>query len=161
MQNGAQVMGIVKQNPGVVDEHVVRAGNVTIATTGNSDQVVLLPTLPDGYRWKLKTAEFATGAQGLAANDTNYITFSVTNKSNSDAAMLAASDANTTKATGGSAVTAYTRRGLTLNSTAANLIVDSQDVLLLRAAATGTLGAQMPNSTWSLTFEQTVYKGVN
>jgi hypothetical protein len=53
--------------------------------------------------------------------------------------MLAATDANTTKATGGTAIAANTKRTLTLTSTTADLAVVEGDRLLVRFAATGTL----------------------
>lgn len=156
MLQGAQALGAVKFKPGVTYEHnLFLGGAVQVATTGNTDIVALVPTLPAGVKWKLKTASFFTGAQGLAANDTNYLTFTLTNKTNSDAAMIGT---DTTKSTAGQgAVTAYTQRSLTLSTTAANLVVDADDVLLFRAAATGTLGAAMPNSGVTLVFEQYAY----
>lgn len=82
------------------------------------------------------------GEDTLAANDTNYVTFAVTNKSKGGAAsiaMLAATDANTTKSTGGSAITTNTTRALTLNGTAANLRVLKGDVIRITATTAGTL----------------------
>jgi len=83
-----------------------------------------------------------SGVDALATSDTNYITFSITNlglTGSGSAVMLAATDANTTKATGGTALTANAARTLTLNGTAANLVVAAGDRLRIRAAATGTL----------------------
>lgn len=153
---GSQVLGVPgSSNPAVSEVIHADSGEVTVATTGNTDSVMLLPALPTGVKWRLAAASFVTGAQGLAANDTNYLTFTITNKSNSNAAMLGT---DTTKSTAGQgAVTAYTKRSLTLSSTKANLVCDADDVLLLRAAASGTLGAQMPNSKFLLTFERVVY----
>jgi hypothetical protein len=68
----------------------------------------------------------------ITANDTNYQTFSLTNKGQAGAgstAMLAVSDANTTKATGGFSMTGYDIHELTLHGTAANLEVAANDVL--------------------------------
>jgi hypothetical protein len=53
--------------------------------------------------------------------------------------VLAATAANTTQVTGGSALVANGRRDLALNGTAANLVVARGDRLRVRAAATGTL----------------------
>lgn len=75
----------------------------------------------------------------LAAHDTNFVTFGVVNKSNSNAAMLAATAANTTKVTGGTALTAYTPRSLTLNGTAANLVVALGQCLEFQVTGSGTL----------------------
>lgn len=53
--------------------------------------------------------------------------------------MLAVSDANTTKTTGGTAITAVAKHALTVHGTAGNLLVTKGDILRLRATATGTL----------------------
>jgi len=108
----------------------------TIATTGNSDVYVIAPAAGT-----LTSAVFS-GVDALATSDTNYITFTITNlgqAGSGTAAMLAATDANTTKATGGTALAANTVRSLTLSGTAANLVVAAGDRLRIRAAATGTL----------------------
>jgi hypothetical protein len=108
----------------------------TIATTGNADIFIIAP-----YDGVLSAAIFS-GVDALAASDTNFITFTITNLGQAgagSAAMLAATDANTTKTTGGTALSANTRRDLILTSTAANLVVARGDRLRLRAAATGTL----------------------
>ena len=52
---------------------------------------------------------------------------------------LAAAPANTTKATGGAAIGAYTGYPLALSATPANLTVAKGDCLALGIAATGTL----------------------
>ena len=124
----------------------------TIATTGNSD--VYVTAQADGT---LSGADFA-GVDALAANDTNFITFSITNLGQAGAGstvMLAATDANTTKVTGGTALTANARRSLTLNGTAANLIVVAGDRLRIRAAATGTLANTVTFPVYNLTFTVT------
>lgn len=142
-------------DPATVEDFIVTSGNATIATTGNTDLLVTIPTLPSGVKWELVNADFSS-TDALATDNTNYVTFSITNKSNSDAAMLAATAANTTKTTGGSALAAYTRRALTLNGTPANLRVDSADVLLVRAAASGTLAGAVTNANVTLTFRRKV-----
>ena len=122
---------------------------ITIATTGNTDAFVIVPA--DGV---LSEADFS-GANALAANDTNYITFTITNLGQAGAGttvMLAATDANTTKLTGGLALTANARRSLTLNGTAANLIVVAGDRLRFRAAATGTLANTVGFPVYNLTY---------
>jgi len=108
----------------------------TIATTGNSDVFVIAPAAGT-----LTSAVFS-GTDALTTSDTNFITFSITNlglTGSGSAVMLAATDANTTKVTGGTALTANAARTLTLNGTAANLVVAAGDRLRIRAAATGTL----------------------
>lgn len=72
----------------------------------------------------------------LAANDTDYWTFSAVNKGaagTGTTALLAASDANTTKATGGSGLTNYVARALSLSGTPANLVTAANDILAFTA----------------------------
>lgn len=107
-----------------------------IATTGNADFVFVAPR-----KGTLQDVNFS-GGSALAASDTNYITFSMTNLGQAGAgstAMLAASDANTTKATGGSALVQDGRRTLVKHGTAANLNFEEGDRIRIRAAVTGTL----------------------
>ena len=121
----------------------------TIATTGNSDVYVIAPVAGT-----LSSAWFS-GVDALTANDTNYITFSITNlglAGAGSAAMLAATDANTTKATGGTGLSANTRRTLTLNGTAANLVVAAGDRLRIRAAVTNTLANTVTFPVYALNF---------
>ena len=121
----------------------------TIATTGNSDVYMIAPAAG-----VLSSAVFS-GVDALAANDTNYITFSITNLGQAgagSAAMLAATDANTTKATGGTALSANTVRSLTLNGTAANLVVAAGDRIRIRAAATGTLANTVTFPVYRMSF---------
>ena len=121
----------------------------TIATTGDSDVYAIVGS--DGV---LSAVEFS-GVDALAASNTNYITFSITNLGQAGAgtaAMLAATDANTTKATGGTALSANTRRSLTLTGTANDLIVVAGDRLRIRAAATGTLANSVTFPVYSLKF---------
>lgn len=108
----------------------------TVATTSNTDAHLVAP-----FAGTLAGVD-CSGIDALAASDTNYITFSLTNLGQAGAGtnpMLAATDANTTKTTGGSAISALTKRSLTLNGTGSNLIVAAGDRLRLRSAVTGTL----------------------
>jgi hypothetical protein len=128
---------------------VVGQQGATVATTGDADVYVIAGS--DGV---LSSVEFS-GVDALAASDTNYITFSITNLGQAGAgstAMLAATDANTTKTTGGTALVANARRSLTLNATPANLIVVAGDRLRIRAAATGTLANTVTFPVYSLKF---------
>jgi hypothetical protein len=111
-------------------------GTTSIATTGNTDEYLIVPK-----SGRVAAANF-TSLAGLAAHDSNYVTFGIVNLGQAaagTAALLAATDANTTKATGGTALTANARRALTLSSTTADLDVVEGDVLRVRFAATGTL----------------------
>ncbi len=121
----------------------------TIATTGNSDVYIIAQAAGT-----LTSAQFS-GVDALTANDSNYITFSITNLGQAgagSATMLAATDANTTKATGGTGLSANTVRSLTLNGTAANLVVAAGDRLRIRAAATGTLANTVTFPVYRLNF---------
>ena len=121
----------------------------TVATTGNSDVFVIAPA--NGV---LSAARFS-GTDALTASDANFITFSITNLGQAgagSAAMLAATDANTTKATGGTGLSANAARSLALSGTAANLVVSAGDRLRIRAAATGTLANTVTFPVYSLVF---------
>lgn len=124
-------------NEGIdLNSYPVQSTEKTIATTGNTDFYFIAPF--DGV---LEGVNFS-GIDALAQHGSNYLTFSLTNLGQAgagSAAMLAATDANTTKTTTGSAIGANTKRALTLNGTAANLVVAKGDRIRLRAAATGTL----------------------
>lgn len=121
----------------------------TIATTGNSDVFVIVDAAG-----VLTSARFS-GTDALAASDTNFITFSLTNLGTTgagSAAMLAATAANTTQVTGGTALTANALRNLTLNGTAANLVVAAGDRIRARAAVTGTLANTVTFPVYNLIY---------
>lgn len=116
---------------------------VTIATTSTSDMYLSAPVTGS-----LTGIDFSS-LDALAADDTNYITYTAVNLGQSgggSTAMLAVSDANTTKTTGGTALTALARRALTVHGTAANLLVTKGDVIRVRATATGTLAGTVTRS---------------
>jgi hypothetical protein len=130
----------------------VQANSATIATTGNTDVYVVVPETGT-----LDSADFS-GIDALAQHASNIITFSITNLGQAGAgstAMLAATDANTTKTTTGTAISANTKRSLTLNGTAANLVVTAGDRLLIRAAAGGTLANTVTGPVYLLRFSGT------
>lgn len=111
-------------------------GTTSIATTSDTDEYLIVPK-----SGRVVAAYFSSLA-ALAAHDTNYVTFSITNLGQAGAgsgAVLAASDANTTKSTGGTALAANTKRALTLTSTTADKNVTEGDTLRVRFAASGTL----------------------
>jgi hypothetical protein len=129
-----------------------QTGEKTIATTGNTDWYMVAP-----FAGTLTGIDFS-GIDALATSDTNYVTFSATNLGQAgagSAAMLAAADANTTKATGGTAVAANTKRSLTLSATAANLVVAKGDRIRIRAAATGTLANTVTGAVCNAYFTRT------
>jgi hypothetical protein len=127
----------------------VHAFPASIATTGNTDAYVIVPETGT-----LSSVDFSSLA-ALAASDSNYITFSITNLGQSGAGstvMLAATAANTTKVTGGTALSANTKRSLTVTATAADLAVTAGDRLLIRSAATGTLAGAVTVPVFLLRF---------
>ena len=82
------------------------------------------------------------------------MTWVINNVTNSNAAMLATSPAgiNTTKSTGGTAIAADTPHPLTLSGTAANLLVNQGDRILVRYTGTGTLANTVTLSQCLLVF---------
>ena len=125
------------------------ADSATIATTGNTDTYMVVPEAGT-----LTSVDFSA-VDALAANDSNYITFSITNLGQAGAGsvvMLAATDANTTKSTGGTALSANTKRSLTVTGTGADLVVAAGDRLRIRAAATGTLAGTVTFPTYLARF---------
>lgn len=130
----------------------IQVVSASIATTSNTDNYVIVPETGT-----LDSVDFSSLA-ALAAHDSNYITWTITNlgqAGSGNTAMLAATDANTTKATGGTALSANTKRSLTLHGTAANLAVTAGDRLLIRAAATGTLAGAVTVPVYLLRFAGT------
>jgi hypothetical protein len=125
----------------------------TIAATGNTDCYMIAP------RTGTLSAVTFSGVDVLAASDTNYITWTITNLGQAGAGstvMLAATAANTTMSTGGTALGANTKRALTLNATPANLAIVAGDRLLIRAAATGTLANTVTYPVYLLDIAGTV-----
>lgn len=128
----------------------IPATPVTIATTGNTDWYVIAP-----FTGELVSIDFS-GVTALAANDTNYITFTITNLGQDGAGttvMLGAIDANTTKATGGVALVANTKRELIISTAINATQVAEGDRLLVRAAATGTLANTVTFPVYLLRFK--------
>ena len=102
----------------------------------------------------LTAAKFAA-KDALAAHGSNIITFAIVNKGQAGAgttAMLAATDANTTKTTTGSALAAYTTRNLTLHGTAANLAVTAGDCIECQFTGSGTLANTVTQGNVQLLF---------
>lgn len=129
---------------------VATPGTTSIATTSTTDEYVFAPKTG-----KLTAAVFQSLA-ALAAHDTNFVTFSITNLGQAGAGtavMLAATAANTTKITGGTALAASTKRSLTLTSTAADLAVVEGDILLIRFTAGGTLAGAVTRPIVELTIK--------
>lgn len=84
----------------------------------------------------------------LTKNDTNNLSFGVANKTQSLTVVDSTAAANTTKATGGSSLTAYGSFATTLT---ANTTVAAGDLLALSATVTGTLANQVTEGFWYIT----------
>jgi hypothetical protein len=146
---------------GSVPTYTVRAP--LIHTTGNADINIIDLNAADVSscafvvpRAGLLVSAQVTAQDALAANDTNYVTFTLVNtlaSGSGSTAMLAATDANTTKATGGVAITAVVGRSLTVHGTAANLRVAAGDVVVATVTTTGTLANVVDTPAITLTFE--------
>lgn len=147
------VRGELRVNDSDINGDVVaQVQGATIATTTSGTNPAFITAPVSGV---LTAASFA-GVDALAAHDTNYITFAITNlgqAGSGTAAMLAATDANTTKATGGSALVANSRRNLTLTATAADLAVVKGDRIRVTATVSGTLANTVTFPTTALTFK--------
>lgn len=124
----------------------------TIATTGNTDGYILAP-----FAGVLVSVDFS-GVDALAASDTNYITFTITNlgqAGSGSTALLATAPAgiNTTKVTGGTAISANTKYAFRIDAVTINATrVQEGDRLRIRAAVTGTLANTVTFPTFILRF---------
>ncbi|MEI7507837.1 MAG: hypothetical protein WCJ62_00055 [Flavobacterium sp.] len=148
---GATIDSTTKINSNIASGFSISQQGATIAVTtgGTNDVFVIAPAAGS-----LSAALFS-GVDALTASDTNYITFSITNLGQAgagSAAMLAATNPNTTKATGGTAIVANGKFTLTLNGTAANLVVAAGDRLRIRATVSGTLANTVTFPVYSLSF---------
>jgi hypothetical protein len=126
-----------------------QAATANIATTGTVDEYVIAPV-----NGRLSEALFSA-LDALAASDTNFITWTITNLGQAgagSAAMLAGGNPNTTRVTGGAAVAANSKRSLTVSSVAADIKVQAGDRLRIRAAVTGTLANGVTRPNYLLTF---------
>ena len=122
---------------------------VDLGTLSATEAAKIIP-LPN-FAGKLVRATL-TVETTVAASDTDYWTFAITNKGAAGAgstAMLAATDANTTKATGGAGLVNFDQRVLTLHGTAANLDVAAEDVLIFVATKTAS-GANLVDAVLKL-----------
>ena len=131
---------------------VIQTIQQTIATTGNTDFYVIAP-----INGNLESIDFS-GADALATSDTNYITFTITNLGQAGVGttvMLATTPAgiNTTKVTGGTAISANTKYSLRVSATRDTTVVAEGDRLLIRAAVTNTLANTVTFSTFILRFK--------
>jgi hypothetical protein len=133
--------------------HVLQSTEKTIATTGAVNFTVIAP-----FTGIITAIDFSA-KDALAAHDSNYITFTGINKGQDglgSTATLLVGDANTTKATGGTALAANAKRSLSLHGTAANLLVTQGDRVQVIATDTGTLANAVTESICEFRFQRTV-----
>lgn len=135
-------------------ETPVNVVSATIPTAAGATDVYI--TAPVTGRL---TAAQITPLVALAASNTNYITFTVTNLGSlgtDTTAMLAVHDLNTTKLTGGAGLSINTKRDLVVHGTAANIEVEKGDAIRITATGTGTLANTVTVPRYMLTFTRTV-----
>ena len=141
-----------KQSAPSGSKSVVKEG-ITIATAaGATNEYIIAPEAGS-----LSSIEI-NPLVALATSDTNYITWTVVNLGQAGAgttAMLAVVDANTTKATGGTALAVNTKRALTVHGTPANLVVAQGDKIKIVATVTGTLANTVTVPVYILRFSGT------
>lgn len=123
---------------------VERVGIATIPTAAGTVQMqIIVPFIATlaAVRVAFKDA--------LAANDTNFVTFSLLNRLTTGLGtldLLATTAVNTTKVTGGSAIVAYGRRTLTVHPSN-SLVLNAGDVLSFQVTGTGTLANTLTEGT--------------
>src|SRR3990167_8930845 len=115
----------------------LRPATIAVAT-GNNDDYVIAP-----IAGQLSEVDFSA-LDALAASDTNFITWTITNLGQDGAGtavMLTTTPAgiNTTKTTGGTAIVANTKYSLRISALLNTCEVARGDRLLIRAAVSGTL----------------------
>ena len=113
---------------------------ITVPTTGTADAFMIVPVTGNVIQ-----IDFSC-ATALVADNTNYVTWTITNLGQAGAgtaALLGAVNANTTKATGGTGLTVDSKRTLTLTTTLNDLQVVQGDRLKMRVTVSGTLGSSL------------------
>lgn len=125
----------------------------TIGTAAASyDDYVIAPIAGQLYEIDFSAVD------ALAANDTNFITWTITNLGQAGAGtavMLSTTPAgiNTTKSTGGTAIAANTKMSLRVSVATNACAVARGDRLLVRATVSGTLANTVTFPTYCLRFK--------
>lgn len=138
----AAIDGTMLSTPGKTKEIDDQLGTIATAAGATAFNLIVPSSIAAGS--KLTSVRFVT-KDGLAASDTNYITFGLINKGANGALGQiladAANNANSTKLTGGTALSAYVPRGLVLVTLTVGTERDvtGGDVLELTLTVTGTL----------------------
>jgi hypothetical protein len=129
----------------------------TIATGAGSTVVTVNVPKSIAAASKLTNVRFVS-AVALSASDTNYVTFGLVNKGAGGVGTQTLVDitaaANSTKATGGTALVAYAGRDLTLVtlSGGSERDVTGGDTIAITITVTGTLGAALTSCSMVLEF---------
>jgi hypothetical protein len=124
--------------PGYHPRTVTVAGNAAIAATANAGNVVVLRSPIAGT----VTAVRVIPAVAQSASDTNYHDMTLINKGAAGSGTAAVATGHT-KATGGTAFTAFDERALTVTATAADKLLAAGDVLALVDTVGGTVTANV------------------
>ena len=120
----------------------------TIATTATTESAPIRITRFGtivGFNLAFNTA--------LPINGTNYVTFTVNNRTQTK--LLTSAVVGNSTNTGGQAITQYGGYVLTVTATAADLSVNALDVITCTATVTGTLGGALGPGTFSLLYAPT------
>lgn len=135
----AGVVGSMLSTAGATKSIEIPLGDISATTAFN----VVLPNVAG----VVARISFATKT-AISTSDTDYWTFGVVNKGAAGSGTTAVVDntaaANSTKVTGGTAITGYVKRNLTLSGTPANLVTAAEDVLevTITKASSATTMAQ-------------------
>lgn len=121
----------------------------TVAATGTTEILLIAPAAGSLILAKVVFKD------ALTQHAANYLSFAIVNKGQAGAgstAMLAATDANTTKTSTGTAIGAYTPRTLALHGTPANLVVAAGDCLAIQFISAATLANTLTEGNVKLVF---------
>jgi hypothetical protein len=149
------VNGLMLSTPGATKEVLVPVGLVPTA----AGTVYFTATVPKSIAAaSVITAASFVSRTALAANNTNYVTWTITNRNSDGTGTQVLVDgtaaANSTKVTGGSAIVAKGRRDLTLVTVSggAERDVVGGDVLEIAITGTGTLANTLTECSLLLEF---------
>jgi len=132
---GSNALAALRYQGGVKSEVQLNFGTIPTAA-GNTDMFAIVPE--DG---EFHSADFSA-VEAIAASDSNYVTFAIQNLGQAGIGtnqILAATNNNTTKLTGGSALQSGSRKKLYPSTSSPALQVKAGDRLRVRVTGTGTL----------------------
>lgn len=151
--SASMLTGVQVQNSDLAGNIATRRSSHAVPTVGTSAGTTEINVVAPmsgsivGVFWVSKDA--------LATSDSNYVTFALVNRGTGGAttAVLSTSPAgvNTSKATGGTQITAYTRYAMAVNG--ANAPVNVNDVLSFQVTVTGTLANSLTEGCLELSIQ--------